>query len=118
MMNSVWIEIPALDLARAKAFYEAVFEHAPTEVLAEDGRQITVIEGQPTVSLNQTPGFVPTDQGSVPYFHLDGPIADVLARVTAAGGRIVEPATARADRGMFSLVTDTEGNALYLHAAS
>jgi uncharacterized protein len=118
MMNSVWLEIPVRDLARAKAFYEAVFEHAPTEVLSEDGRQITVIEGQPTVSLNQTPGFVPTDQGSLPYFHLDGPIADALDRVTRAGGRVVEPATPRADRGLFSLVTDSEGNALYLHAAS
>lgn len=118
MMNAVWIEIPVHDLTRAKAFYEAVFQHAPTEVLIEDGRRITLIEGQPTVSLNQTPGFTPTDQGSLPYFHLDGTITDALARVTAAGGRIVEPAVARADRGMFSLVTDSEGNAFYLHAAS
>lgn len=116
MMDSVWIEIPVVDITRAKAFYEAVFEHTPTEVIHEDGRQITVIEGRPTVSLNQTPGFVPTDQGSVPYFHVEGPIAGILARVTASGGRIVEPAAARADRGLFSLVTDSEGNAMYLHA--
>jgi predicted enzyme related to lactoylglutathione lyase len=38
--------------------------------------------------------------------------------VTAAGGRIVEPATARADRGLFSLVVDSEGNAFHLHAAA
>lgn len=29
-MNAIWIEIPVDDLARAKTFYEAVFEHAPT----------------------------------------------------------------------------------------
>ena len=117
-MNTVWVEIPVLDLSRAKAFYESVFEHAPTEVLAEDGRRITLIEGTPTVSLNETAGFVPSEQGSLPCFHLDGPLADALARVTAAGGRIVEPATARADRGLFSLVVDSEGNAFYLHAAA
>lgn len=117
-MNTVWIEIPVTDLSRAAAFYAAVFEHTPGEVLSEGGRQIVVIEGQPTVSLNQTPGFVPTASGSLPYFHLDGNLADVLTRVTAAGGSVVEPAAAREDRGMFSLVTDTEGNGMYLHAAS
>lgn len=117
-MNSVWIEIPVLDLARAKAFYESVFEHASTDVLAGDGRRITVIEGSPTVSLNETAGFVPSEQGSIPYFHLDGPMAAALERVTGGGGRIVEPAAAREDLGLFSLVVDTEGNALYLHAAA
>lgn len=43
------------------------------------------------------------------------PVAD-LARVTAAGGRIIEPATPRGEMGLFSLVHDTEGNSLYLHA--
>ncbi len=118
MMTTVWIEIPVGDLGRAKAFYESVFGHAPTEVLVEGDRSITVIEGRPTVSLNQTPGFVPTEQGSLPYFHVDAPIDDVLARVVSAGGKIVEPAAARADRGLFSLVADTEGNGFYLHAAS
>jgi len=87
-------------------------------VIKDDDRQITVIDGQPTVSLNQTPGFVPTEQGSLPYFHVDAPLADALARVTRAGGRVVEPGTPRGDNGVFSLVTDTEGNALYLHASS
>jgi predicted enzyme related to lactoylglutathione lyase len=38
--------------------------------------------------------------------------------VTAAGGRIVEAAAPRADRGLFSPVVDSEGNAFYLHAAA
>lgn len=117
-MNSIWIEIPVNDLARAKDFYEAVFDHAPTDVIKEDDRRITVIAGQPTVSLNQTPGFVPTEQGSLPYFHVDAPLDDTLARVTRAGGRVVEPGAPRGENGVFSLVTDTEGNALYLHASS
>lgn len=42
-------------------------------MIKEDDRQITVIDGQPTVSLNQTPGFVPTEQGSLPYFSMSTP---------------------------------------------
>ena len=53
-MNAIWIEIPVADLARAKRFYEAVFEHAPTDVVDDGTRAITVVDGQPTVSLNRT----------------------------------------------------------------
>lgn len=117
-MNCVWIEIPAAQLERAMAFYETVFGYEGGDILEEDARRLTQIDGTPTVSLNETAGFTPTADGSVPYFHLDGPLHEVLARVAAAGGSLLEPATPRADRGMFSLVADTEGNALYLHAAS
>ena len=117
-MHAIWIEIPVADLARAKAFYESVFAHAPTAVTDDGTRTITVIEGQPTVSLNRTAGFVPSADGALPYFHLDGPLDEALARVTAAGGAVVEPPTTRGDLGRFALVSDSEGNALYLHAAS
>lgn len=117
-MKAIWIEIPVADLARAARFYEAVFEHAPTEVVTDDTRSITIINGQPTVSLNRTAGFEPSTSGSLPYFHLDGPLHDALARVADAGGAVVEPPVARADLGLFALVSDSEGNAMYLHAAA
>lgn len=117
-MNAIWIEIPVADLARAKSFYESVFEHAPTEVTDDGTRAITIIDGQPTVSLNRTEGFTPSPDGVLPYFHLDGPLDAAVARVTAAGGAVVEPPAARGDLGLFALVTDSEGNALTLHAAS
>jgi len=116
-VNAIWIEIPVADLARAKRFYEAVFEHAPTDVLDDGTRAITVVDGQPTVSLNRTEGFRPSADGSLPYFHLDGPLDAALARVVEHGGRVVEPVTARGDLGLFALVADSEGNAFYLHAA-
>ncbi len=117
-MHAIWIEIPVADLARAKAFYESVFGHAATAVTDDGTRAITIIDGQPTVSLNQTAGFTPSAAGSLPYFHVDEPLDGALGRVSAAGGAIVEPATARGDLGLFALVTDSEGNALYLHATS
>ena len=53
-MQAIWIELPTTDLPRAKAFYEAVFGHAPTDVIEGETRAITVIPGSPTVSLNHT----------------------------------------------------------------
>lgn len=115
-MDAIWIEFPVTDLTRAKAFYATVFGHAPTAVQDDGTRSFTVIEGNPTVSLNRTAGFVPTTDGSLPYLHVEGPLAAVLDRVRAAGGRVLEPATARGDLGLFALVADSEGNGLYLHA--
>lgn len=117
-MQCIWIEIPASDITRAKTFYEGVFEHGPTELVEFDGRTITVIDGQPTVALNETPGFVPTTDGSIPYFHVEAPIADTLRRVAEHGGQVVEQPAPRPGFGLFSLVTDTEGNSIYLQAES
>ena len=117
-MHAIWIEIPVADLNRAKTFYEAVFAHPPTAVVDDGTRVITVIDGAPTVSLNRTAGFRPSSEGSLPYFHVDAPLEAALDRLTAAGGSVVEPAAARGDLGVFALVTDTEGNAFTLHAAS
>lgn len=115
-MHAIGIELPATDLHRAKSFYESVFSHAPTDVLAEGGRVRTVIDGTPGVFLNQTPGFTPSAEGSLPYFHVDDLDAAVLA-VRASGGRVLEAPAPRGDLGRFVHVLDSEGNGLYLHGA-
>lgn len=115
-MNTIAIEIPATDLHRAKHFYETVFGHAPTDVIEQDGRVRTVISGTPGIFLNQTAGFTPTADGSLPYFHVDD--LDTAVRAVAdAGGRVLDPPTARADLGRFAHVLDSEGNGLYLHGS-
>ena len=115
-MQTIAIEVPVSDLHRAKQFYETVFGHAPTDVIEEDGRVRTVIDGMPGIYLNQTPGFVPTAEGSLPYFHVED-LDSALAAVSSAGGRVVEQPAPRADLGRFALVLDSEGNGLYLHGS-
>jgi len=115
-MHAIWIEIPVADLQRAKRFYEAVFGHPATEVIEQPERTITIIPGEPTVSLNQTAGFEPSPLGSLPYFHVDD-LPGALGILTAAGGNVVEPAHERPGNGWFAHVTDPEGNAFYLHGA-
>lgn len=116
-MHAIWIEIPVTDLHRAKQFYAAVFAHEATDDIAQPDRTIVVIPGEPTVSLNQTASFVPTAEGSVPYFHVDDLDASIAAAV-AHGGTVIEAKSERADNGWFAEITDSEGNALYLHGTS
>ncbi|MFG2887339.1 VOC family protein [Streptomyces sp. NPDC048297] len=116
-MQTIWIEIPAEDLERAKRFYEAVFQHEPTEIVDMGVRRITILPGTPSVSLNQTDGFVPSTLGALPYFHVDEPLSEALERVTANGGSVVDPTEERPGNGFFALVLDSEGNAVTLHSA-
>lgn len=118
-MHAIWIEIPATDLPRAKRFYEEVFD-VPSDagVLEGDGRAIIVIDGSPTVSLNQTPGFTPTLEGTLPYFHLELESSVLPSRVAAAGGTVIEAPAPRGDHGVFTLVADSEGNGIYVHTAT
>lgn len=116
-MNSIWIEFPATDLTRAVAFYESVFGQRATEVEIGSDRSIFVLDGSPTVSLNQTEGFVATSDGSLPYFHVDDLDAAIAASI-AHGGSILHPTEERPGHGIFTGVVDSEGNGLYLHGAA
>ena len=117
-MHTIWIEIPVSDLSRAKTFYEAVFGFEPTQVIDDGVRKITIVPGEPNVSLNQTHGFTPSSDGSLPYFGVGDDLDAALARLSAVGGTVVEPKTPRGELGFFSLVRDPDGNSFYLHGTS
>lgn len=118
-LKAIWIEIPAKDLERAMKFYQTVFDLSATEIIADAVRRITILptaDGAANVSLNQTNGFEPSKQGSLPYFTVEGDLTETLKKVTNAGGKITEGKTPRGNVGYFALVLDTEGNALTLHS--
>lgn len=59
----------------------------------------------------------PGPGGSMVYFSCDD-CAVEEARVTAAGGSIVQPKHPIGEHGFVSVVSDTEGNMIGLHSAS
>ena len=110
---TVWAEIPATNLDRAVAFYNAVFD---TE-LTKDETGPNPVAMFPT----STPGGVaghlypgkPAPDGSGPTIHLACPddLEDALARVTEAGGKVLsDPITI--PPGRFAYCLDTEGNSI------
>jgi len=116
-----WFEIPALDLKRARAFYEHIFgvtlhedQFGPTRiaVFPYDRDAATggcVIHGD---------GFRPSLDGAVLYLNGGDALDPVLERVVAAGGRIALPKTALPPgMGAFAHIVDTEGNRVGIHAA-
>lgn len=115
-MQTIWIELPATDLDRAIAFYSAVFGHEPGQVIDQGVRRISILPGAPSVSLNQTGGFTPTAEGSLPYFDVDEPLSTTVQRVIQGGGRVIEPIEQRGENGFFALIADSEGNGVTIHS--
>ena len=121
-----WFEIPALDLKRARAFYEQILgvrlreeQMGPNRiaVFPYDREQATggcVIAGK---------GYAPSPDGAVVYLNANNSannsIDAVLALVEAAGGRIAMPKTALPPgMGAIAYILDSEGNRIGLHGAS
>lgn len=122
MMRAVWVEIPVRDIERARQFYQVVFALAPTEIVPDDVRGSATLtnitaEQQVGISLTQTRNFEPSDKGPLVYFDGGEDAEGYLARVAAAGGKVVEPKTSMGEFGNYATFLDTEGNllALYFH---
>lgn len=114
-----WFEIYVQDMARAKAFYQAVF-----------GMQLTKLEGtefemwaftmQPDSygaagALIKMPGYPSGGNSTIVYFHCDD-CAVEAEKAANAGGHIETPKKSIGQYGHIALVVDTEGNIIGLHS--
>ena len=122
MKNAIsWFEIPATDLNRAQAFYEAVLEckmrrepMGPSEGAvfpyeAEEGVGGALLAG-PTAP-------APASAGTLIYLDASPSLDAALARALKAGGKVALPRQALPPGlGFFAHITDLDGNRVGLHA--
>ncbi|TWT19317.1 VOC family protein [Luteimonas marina] len=124
-VNSVnWFEIYVQDMARARAFYEAVFDIA-LEALKlpdgqDDGLEMWSFPGDmdrygANGALCHMPGAPSGPGGSLVYFACEdcGATGD---RVAAAGGRVHRGKMSIGEYGFIVLAFDSEGNMIGLHS--
>lgn len=115
-----WFEIPAVDLPRARAFYEAVFGYAfePGEVLGQEMLFFPMSMSGPGAggALVKADGYAPSAKGGVVIYFSADDINRVLARAEQHGGRVVLPKTSIGPYGFCAHLADTEGNTVGLHA--
>jgi len=112
-----WFEIPAIDVRRATAFYEAIFDITtiPEDIGDGDVKSIFPTETGVTGAISQGPSWTPSSEGIMVYFDAGDDLQVVLDRVVDAGGEIVEPKqTVDATSGYWARVRDTEGNIIGL----
>lgn len=122
MNNPVgWFEIYVDDLARARAFYEAVFQvrlaPLPTPVPGLEMWSFPMEQheyGAPG-ALVRMPGVPVGGNGTIVYFRC-ADCAVEEARAVQAGGRVDRSKMAIGPYGFIALVHDTEGNLIGLHS--
>ncbi len=112
-----WFEIPVYDITRASAFYNTLY-NMQMEVAYNGEFVMAYFPADKGVggALIQGPGCHPNDTGVLIYLNAGGDMDSILARIEAAGGRIIMPKTLiGAQAGHFALFIDSEGNRLALH---
>lgn len=118
-----WFEISVSDIARAKKFYEAVFNITMDEMEmmgmkmaffpAEQGN------GKVSGGLVEGKDYKPSTDGTKIYFNGNPDLSVALNRVEAAGGQILMPKThITPEIGYMAFFMDSEGNAMALHSSN
>lgn len=117
-----WFEIPALDIDRAKKFYETIFdikmENMPEMMgMKMAGFPADMGSGKANGALAQSGQHKPSMDGCVIYLNANPEIQPVLDRIEKANGKILMPKTQISPEiGYMAFFVDTEGNKIGLHA--
>lgn len=115
---TTWFEIPALDIERAKKFYDAIFL-MDTQILDFGGFKMGIFPHAGVgAALCQHEAYQPSDtHGLLVYLDANPDLNEVLNRVEAAGGKVLRAKTQISpEHGYMAMFVDTEGNRLALHS--
>ena len=114
-----WVEIPVVDMKRAKKFYGELLAVGLNE-MPMGGTEYALIQLKDkfnTGCLVKGDGFVPSMQGVVVYLNGGNDLSSVLARVEKAGGKVLLGKTFLSkEAGNIAYFVDTEGNKMGLHS--
>lgn len=115
----VWFEIPVMDMASGRAFYEAVFDLDLT-VIEMGTMQMAMFPMKQDVdgasgALVKGKDVVPSHAGTHVYFSVND-IESTLAKVNANGGKTLVQKTDIEQYGFFAHFEDSEGNLIGLHS--
>lgn len=116
----VWIDIPTLDLERARQFYTAVLG-AEVTLQNHEGFEFAMLpHAQDNVSgcLFKSPDAHPSQTGVLVYLNVDGRMTQAVEGVRANGGTVVTDKHQIGPYGWRAVINDTEGNRIALHSQS
>jgi uncharacterized protein len=124
MANAIsWFEIPANNFDRAVKFYSTLLEadlqkmDMGSSVMAFLPSSQDEVGGAIVQVHDQTQGYKPSHSGSVVYLNGGDDLSEKLARVEAAGGKVITPKTDIGQGfGYYAFFEDTEGNRVGLHS--
>ncbi|WP_298731789.1 VOC family protein [uncultured Chitinophaga sp.] len=118
-----WFEIPVNDFDRARQFYSRLFDYHMQDTLAGPNRRGFLPHdpqgGGVGGAIVQGPDYIPSQRGCLVYLNAGDDLSIVLARVTDAGGKIIQEKTPVSEEqalGYYAIIRDSEGNHIALHS--
>jgi predicted enzyme related to lactoylglutathione lyase len=108
-----WFEIPASNFERAVKFYNAIFaiDMARDVMMGTPMAFFPSAAGEVGGAVTGGSDAAPGDRGPLVFLNAGADLEAVLARIPAAGGRVLVSKTPIApDVGCFAVFVDTEGN--------
>ena len=117
---TTWFEIPALDINRAKKFYEILFDtELDKKENAENEYYLLPNAENAGGALIRNEKVIPSPGGVLLYLNMDVDITKAVKRIKKAGGRILKDAEeVEGYPGQFAVFVDSEGNRIGVHANS
>ncbi|MEC8809561.1 MAG: VOC family protein [Pseudomonadota bacterium] len=109
-----WFEIPVKDVARAKAFYEAVLDTQMQTMSDGTTEMVAFVGDEGPAGCLTTEDSSPMAGGVLVYLSCEN-IQRALQQVTANGGTVMQQETDIGPHGYCAQFTDTEGNLVALH---
>ena len=121
MKNAIsWFEIPATNYERAKKFYATMLGIEITDMHMPDVKYGIFPYDNDNNGVGggivEMQGATPSAEGVTIYLNGGDDLSVPLARVEAAGGKIIMPKTDIGENGFMAQLIDTEGNRVALHS--
>jgi len=116
-----WLEIPVIDLERARHFYQVAFG-IHMDDMEMSGMKMAMFpyeggSGKASGALVQSEFHKPSMDGAIVYLNANPEMTPVLERIEKEGGKILMPKTSISPEiGYMAFFTDTEGNRVALHS--
>jgi uncharacterized protein len=117
-----WFEVPAIDITRAKKFYETIFDMQMDDMGEMMGMKMVGFpsdmgNGKASGALVEGPMHKPSMDGCVIYLNANPAMDNVVARIETAGGNLMMPKTSIGENiGYMAFFVDSEGNRMALHS--
>jgi len=114
-----WFDMYVSNLARAKKFYETVFNIQLVDFPAEWGKQAAFPSDYEGLNISgalvEKAERVANGNNTIVYFDSEDCTTEE-ARVEQAGGKIIASKMSIGEFGFVSLIMDTEGNTIGMHS--
>ena len=116
----VWVDIPAINLDRAIAFYSNVLGEK-VEKINSHGSVAGILphgDGGNGGVLYTSPDHLPSSNGPLVYLNAEGKLAKAVEAVKLNKGKVLQEIHSIGPHGFRAVVIDSEGNRIALHSTT